>query len=99
MPWLIALAGAAVDLAAALFLTVGGLYAIGPGTNRGAVVVGTIALIAALSGPVCAYLALRAASRGQAAGRVLAVVAVPPAAAAALAALASLLESFGVRIA
>lgn len=95
MSWLIALAGALIDLGVSLFVTVAALYTIGPGTRAASTAIGLVALLAGLSGPVCAYLGLRAAARGAAPGRVLAIVAVPPLAALALAALASALESLG----
>lgn len=101
MAWLIALAGAAVDLAAAALAAVGGMYGTGYGgeiRRPGLIALGTLAWLVALSGVVCAVMALRAASRAAPSRRILAIVIVPPLGCALLAGLASLLEALGVRL-
>ncbi|MBL8834689.1 MAG: hypothetical protein JNL66_00525 [Alphaproteobacteria bacterium] len=101
MSWLIALAGAAVDLAAALLAAVGGMYGTGYGGEYGRpgmIAVGVAAWLVALAGIVCAVLVLRAAGRDAPPGRILAIAALPPFGCVLLAGLATLLESLGVRM-
>jgi hypothetical protein len=101
MAWLIAILGAIADATVAAFATIGGLYATGYAGERGntaLMLIGAYALLVALSGVVCAILALHAASAGRAPKRVLLLAAIPVIGAGILVVFMSALEVIGVHL-